>query len=509
MKNSLSSFSSKKLSSLLQKNFQVVLVGAIVVVLLIGTFIATQLSQQEQNIQQQAASDQGIIEVQTLPATTPLTSGTNNTINFSMNTHDLQILGATLRFTLLGNLNSAPTFQQVDNSGVTFIINPVISTVSGGYNVTIPLQGAGGPLSSFSSNQFKDIARMQINPNGAQDIQLIYDNNDSNALSSETFEDQLKTLPSLTLQVAGANPTATMCAMPTSPLCNGNQHLECNNNPSGSAVCQTCTCVNNTATSTPTITPSATPTRTPTPIVYLSGSPTPTRTPTPTNTPIPGTGGITVKYCGQSCSSHAECAINLMCYSGVCRLANNPTDTYCNAPADNGIHRTCNEYCADSRECATGYTCYYNRCRNPKNVTDQYCAATTSYTSQSTSTTKTTKATSTPKPTVSSSAAATSTPYPIVTNNGAEATPAWNQPQNTPFPTYAPVVTPEPEDDAFSMVDRIQNWLRALLIVALAVAGIFFLLWLLPILLRRRHDDDDQMPPTSTTGTGESDNTQS
>ncbi|MBD3279867.1 MAG: hypothetical protein GF390_04135 [Candidatus Pacebacteria bacterium] len=89
----------------------------------------------------------------------------------------------------------------------------------------------------------------------------------------------------------------------------------------------------------------------------------------------PGVGGENPQLCNESCNSNADCAANLRCYQGQCRLATNPESEQCTLPVTNGINRSCNEYCADTSECAPGYTCWWNRCRNPENLEDAACRA--------------------------------------------------------------------------------------------------------------------------------------
>ena len=76
---------------------------------------------------------------------------------------------------------------------------------------------------------------------------------------------------------------------------------------------------------------------------------------------------------------------------------------------------------------------------------------------------------------------------------------------STVVPTYAPTETGTEEVvEETSMMERIQNWLKGMLVVALAISGVFFLLWIVPIFLKRRDEgNDDDLPPM--TGTGSSD----
>jgi len=85
-----------------------------------------------------------------------------------------------------------------------------------------------------------------------------------------------------------------------------------------------------------------------------------------------GTGDPGYQYCNESCNNNSDCASNLSCYQGSCRLPSNPESDVC-APLPGGINRTCDEYCADTTECAEGYSCWWNRCRHPENLEDTQC----------------------------------------------------------------------------------------------------------------------------------------
>ena len=93
--------------------------------------------------------------------------------------------------------------------------------------------------------------------------------------------------------------------------------------------------------------------------------------------PTGGTGGYVVQGCDGSCSSNRECAVNLACYNGKCRLVTNVNSSTCQPAANTngGSLSSCNQYCADSRECGTSLVCWYNQCRNPRNVESPTCAA--------------------------------------------------------------------------------------------------------------------------------------
>jgi len=93
---------------------------------------------------------------------------------------------------------------------------------------------------------------------------------------------------------------------------------------------------------------------------------------------------ITVSGCNESCSSNADCDINLRCYSEsgnkYCRLVTNPSSNTCaqSSGGDDGetqtTLRTCNQFCESSSECDSSLTCYQSFCRNPENPQDNRCA---------------------------------------------------------------------------------------------------------------------------------------
>lgn len=554
VKKSHSSFLSPELHKLIKKHFQALIVGGIFVTLLVGTFIAVLLSQKEQEIRQQASTPTGQILMNFTTNPTPVVAGQPVEIIFNANTASLNVTGFQFVGTLSGStasmLTTAPTVEVLNPSQLKLFAAPSITANGDG---SYDFGFAVTPLSAtdtYTSSSFQGIAKIIITPQETGTVNLSFDTagSKSEIVVNGDIIDELRIIDPVQFTVveqsstatptntpiaeatATFTPTVTMCAMPTQPLCQTGQTVVCNDNAPGSAVCMTCTCQDVATDPTPTSTPTFTGTRqcnqscsfpgdpcvsgltcfnnvcrlasSPDDITCGTGQPTPTPTVTPDNG---GTGGTTVRYCGETCSAHADCAVNLMCYNGTCRLANNPTDLYCNEPADQGIHRTCNEYCADSRECQNGLTCYYNRCRNPRNLTDSYCSNPIAYTSpRPTSTVR--YITATPEPT----SLPTATPQPQGGDNtGGIVRPTATRvlATNSPWPTYAPIatLTPAPEDE-FTLAERIQSFIKGLLVIALVISAIFLLLWLLPLFFkRRRKDDDDDMPPMATpTGTGTS-----
>ncbi|MBD3250360.1 MAG: hypothetical protein GF381_02205 [Candidatus Pacebacteria bacterium] len=78
-----------------------------------------------------------------------------------------------------------------------------------------------------------------------------------------------------------------------------------------------------------------------------------------------GDPNVAYQQCNQACTDNHDCASNLFCDDGRCRLAADPTDEDCFIP---GQAKSCAQWCADDRECGSGLTCWYNYCRNPKNI---------------------------------------------------------------------------------------------------------------------------------------------
>jgi hypothetical protein len=503
----------RKLPKVIRENMQTFIIGGILVLLLLGTFAAVQLSQRIQDLRQDASIEGGPVNVTVTQDNAYLTGSPNSSFSLNVNTGGTQITGVQVEFYLEG-AQPTPVIEPVEGSGLELF--PFIEPSGDGYLVTIiapaPASFPFVPYATTSDTPFARVVFTTVDsvPNVDRELKISFVQENSYALIADTTppEDGLNTLQDVIFPIIAPavqpdeSPTPTICAMPTPPLCLTGERVECTPQ-TGTAVCMTCNCVSDdTPTQTPTNTPTITLTPTPTtfdPTLTITLTPTLTPTPivnNPTATPLPATGGSTAKTCGQSCSSHADCAVNLLCYSGVCRLANNPTDSACNNPPDNGLQRSCNQYCADSQECQSGLTCYYNSCRNPRNLNDQYCAEPVVVRNETTviNRTVTVIITATPDP---EPPLPTDQPEPdfgfddeyeeesqVVPTEELIAT-------ETPWPTYAPVaqVSPAEEASELTMTERIQGWLKGLLIVAAAISVIFFLLWLLPLLFGGRRDN--------------------
>ncbi|MBT3511650.1 MAG: hypothetical protein HN466_00995 [Candidatus Pacebacteria bacterium] len=147
---------------------------------------------------------------------------------------------------------------------------------------------------------------------------------------------------------------------------------------------------------TPAVSPSPTPGVSPSPTPAVSPSPTPgvSPSPTPAVSPSPGTGGTTIKSCNEACSSNAECDVDLRCYNGQCRLVTNVGSSSCEAYVANNDYQSpdptptdpepdtqqiaditrasCNESCSNHSDCQEGLSCFNSDCRllsNPKSTT--------------------------------------------------------------------------------------------------------------------------------------------
>lgn len=500
----------------LKKRAPLLIIGAIFLLLLLGTGIALLLSRTNQEIRQKASEPTGQATVVISdPSTINLVKDVPNKLTLTANTHGVLIYGIQLQFDVLGPIKDAAAINTpLKLSDGYFTPVNTVEPIDGGYRYNFAFikfqtgQSQNTPDTvSFDTDTV--IGEIAFTPSDVGSVSVQFDPDNSLAPRANSAEevDELYTLvnQTYTVSLAQEEATPTLVAEATATQ------------PPGTTV---------TDTPVPTVTEVTLPTNTPdpgtptnTPDAQATATIVPTNTPDPnsgaTNTPAPtatiiadnGTGGTTGKSCGQSCSSNAECGINLMCYSGACRLANNPTDLSCAEPPDNGIHRTCNEYCADSRECATGYTCYYNRCRNPKNETDQYCSTPVTYVT--TAQTKVITKVVTASPTVTPEEKGGDFTQPTVT-----LFPTTELfPTNTPFviaaqETLQPVATVTPEEE-MTMVEKVQGWLKGLLIIALAISAIFLILWLLPLLLGRRRDDEDNTPrppmtpPTMSSGMGQ------
>lgn len=465
--------------------------GLIFLFLLLATFIGVQLAQRIQELRQQASITEGTVTLST--TINPLQPQINQPldITYSINTADQNIDGLQLAMVVTGKLTQDPQVSLINAPIISeYIFSPVITKNGDEYDIFFAIKPtgsgtSGSPFATYNTNSPVPIVKITLLPTEPQTLTINYKNSSADASfyskanlsNTSPPQDQLRTIPATSVLIADATtPTAT----PT-------------NTPGVDEPTLTPTFTNtptNTPTATPTSTPTNTPTRTPTPTLQAGVTYTPTNTPTPTP---PGVGGSSQKTCNQSCSRHDECALNLLCWpnSGTCRRANNPSSPTCSAPENqssgNYTGGTCDDYCADSTECGNGLACYGKRCRNPRNVSDVFCSEPVAYvaptnTPTTFNNTTTTRPTSTPTPIV----------YTQIEDPGDFVAQVDDQPaidENTQpivlTPEPSQLVSPVPESEEMTMLDRIQSALRSLLIVAIVISGIFLALWLLPAFMKK------------------------
>jgi hypothetical protein len=103
------------------------------------------------------------------------------------------------------------------------------------------------------------------------------------------------------------------------------------------------------------------------------------------------------RACNDYCANDSECGGGLKCWWNRCRLAKNLEDTSCRAPAAKRVvtyqapsstnyvtvgtgvaEAACNEACTSNRDCAANLRCYQGTCRLPDNVTSTRCSLVTS-----------------------------------------------------------------------------------------------------------------------------------
>lgn len=161
-------------------------------------------------------------------------------------------------------------------------------------------------------------------------------------------------------QVAVVTDTGTTVVQPVAPNAPTSQ-------PAAAVTQQTnCTLtfeVGSTPTPTPTATPSATPSPTP------SGTP----TPTPSVTPSPSPDLV----CNSECDSNADCQdvdTDYICYSGQCRLDENPGNDKCEPEEQEEARVNCNEACTANSDCTnSAQICFNGACRLETNPSSETC----------------------------------------------------------------------------------------------------------------------------------------
>jgi hypothetical protein len=334
-------------------SFALILLGAATLV-----FIQKPI-QESQDLRQQASVDDGLVLMGFSPTTgSTLTVDEPASIEFQVNTQNVQIDGVQLIFNIITEtISEPPEFVLANNPNLRLYYQEV-EQVDDGYLMTVVVT-APSAGQSISTATLTPIGSLQFTPTSTGSLQIDFDEETSisTVYHATPPVDELLHIDTLNYTVselASASPTTS---------------------PSPSA----------------TVEASASPATSPSPSATIQASASPATSPSPTAiaspTPTPdsgnGTGGVV--SCNQSCSSNDQCEANHRCYQGQCRLVTNVSSTSCTAAstADNGLNRSCNQYCADSRECAAGYSCYYNRCRNPLNVESTSCSAPSQQVAQS------------------------------------------------------------------------------------------------------------------------------
>lgn len=418
----------KKILLKIKRNASFVILIGILGILFAGTLVVSWLSKRSQEIRQQASVDQGVVVV-TPSASSNLVVGQPASIDFSVNTNSMQIDGVQLFFNINSTVGSNFDFELDSQSGLQLVAENIQDQGGGQYLAQILV--IGQVAQPYSTNNTVQFGRLTFTPTQAGSVNLSFDNNGSRATAyqSNPVEDQLRTLGSFNVQISSApTPTATSVTQPN------------NENP----------------------------------------------TPTPTS----GSGGVTLKQCNESCTSHANCASNLACIGGVCRLASNPSNTSCQGVPDQGIRRSCNEYCADSNECATGLTCHFNRCRNPQAVNSTSCQTPTpTPTSKSTVTTGGTTATKTPtpRPTATSQVIAQTSPSAQPSSTGLTNVFGSSPDETDPEVSFTPSSTPQvPSPLPTSLPDEEESNLNRLPQILLIAAIISLpILFFTPLLIAK------------------------
>lgn len=311
----------------------------------VGMVLLQKDLQKSQDWRQQASVAQGQVEVTTNASSLEIDQ--TGTINFSINTHGVQTDGVQLTFNIVTDaVSESPVFSLKSGIPLQIAYSEVETTADGFLVSVITLPSTLGQ--GFSTNTSTPFAQLSIKPNKAGEIALNFDieNSISTVHASNPPKDELTHIATASFDVE------ELVASPSI-------------SPSPSA------------------SPESSPEVSPSPSTSPSVSPSPSASPTssprvsPSPSASPNLGGNEVQTCNESCSSNADCDVNLRCYSGQCRLVTNFTSTTCSAPADKGLSFRCDEYCADTRECADGLVCQSNRCRNPENLESKSCASLT------------------------------------------------------------------------------------------------------------------------------------
>lgn len=321
-----------KIISTKTNNFEKLLTGfAILVSLLliagglVGMIFVQQELRQSQDIRPQASVSDGLVTVTANPSTVVIDQ--NSLINFYINTNNVQTNGVQLTFNLVTEtLEDPPVFTLAENTQLELAYSEVEETADGYLVAIIALPNTD--RLSFSNNSPLLFGRLDFVPVRAGDFEINFDveNSISTIYSSSPPEDELK-------------------------------HVE--------TVAFT--------------------------IVDKSASPTPTPTPASAPTPSGGIGGE-VSTCNQSCGANADCDVNLRCYNGQCRLVTNVSSPTCAKPAAKtpgtnlsstqtaAIALSCDETCSTNADCDVNLRCYQGACRLALNPGSSSCTPGTTQT---------------------------------------------------------------------------------------------------------------------------------
>lgn len=352
----------------------------------IGMILIQNEIKKSQDLRQQASVADGKVTVSL--DSTGLKPDTQSRIMFKIDTAGVQTDGVQLTFNVVTDaLDSPPAFNLIDSAPLQLAFSE-IETTTDGYLVSIIAlpKNLGQP---FSTSQSTDFGYLEMVPNQEGTITLNFDveNSISTVHASNPPTDELTHIATtdFTIQESPENcqldtdcPNGQICYQPPMPSC-----------PPGVGCAQVMPakiCQDPTSSPSPSPSPVSCPEDARicadgTTVVRIApdcefeacpNEPLPTPSPDPTDDP--GIGGVEVATCNESCASNNDCAVNLRCYSGQCRLATNVTSESCSNPPDQGLSFSCDEYCSDTNECAGDLICQNNRCRNPENVTSTNCA---------------------------------------------------------------------------------------------------------------------------------------
>lgn len=381
----------------------------------VGMILVQNEIKKSQDLRQQASVTDGKVTVVVGSDATPLNPDTEGKILFKINTAGVQTDGVQLTFNIVSEILPNPPVFNLINTAPLQLAYSEVETTTDGYLVSIIAlpKTLGQP---FSTNQLTDFGYLSLTPDKVGPITLNFDveNSISTVHASNPPKDELTHIGSTQFSVIESDTqcqtdadcsNGEYCYQPPMPECPAGvscvqvmpqkvcQPLETSPSPSPSASPDACTkdlsgnivcmewdlmpgfCDGGKLIKQPTDECGCSmPPKCEYPDTSPSPSVSPSVSPSPSPSDDPGTGGVEVASCNESCSSNNDCAVNLRCYSGQCRLATNVTSQTCAAQPDQGLSFSCNEYCSDTNECAAGLVCQNNSCRNPENVESTTCA---------------------------------------------------------------------------------------------------------------------------------------